>query len=165
MPLLSGGTYRTRNSTHGSFHCEQYSFIHSICCPVGVISMYDKTSCFTITQSFEGARSVLRVVQAVLTHLPYCCKYASEYWVSIGWGNGLSLIRRQAITQTNANLLPNGPLRTSFSEILIEIQIFSFKKMLLKMSSAIFSRNCPEEDVLNLANVSTALLPSGLSKC
>ena len=33
----------------------------------------------------------------------------------------------------------------NFSEILIEIQTFSFKKMHLKMSSAIFPPNCPGE--------------------
>ena len=50
--------------------------------------------------------------------------------------NGLSPGRRQAIIWTNAGILLIGPLRTNFSEILIGIQIFSFKKMHLKLSSA-----------------------------
>ena len=50
--------------------------------------------------------------------------------------NGLSPDRRQAIIWTNAGLLLIGPLGTNFIEILIEILIFSFKKMRLKMSSA-----------------------------
>ena len=50
--------------------------------------------------------------------------------------NGLSPGRRQAIIWTNAGVLLIGPLRTNFSEILIGIQTFSFKKMYLKMSSA-----------------------------
>ena len=54
----------------------------------------------------------------------------------IGSDNGLSPGRRQAITWTNAGLLLIGPLRTNFSEILIGIQTFSFRKMDLKMSSA-----------------------------
>ena len=37
---------------------------------------------------------------------------------------------------TNAGILLVEPLGTNFNEILIEIQIFSFKKMRLKMSSA-----------------------------
>ena len=37
--------------------------------------------------------------------------------------------QHQAITRTNANLLSNGPVGTNFSEIWIEILIFSFKKM------------------------------------
>ena len=40
----------------------------------------------------------------------------------------------QAIIWTNAGILLIGPLGTNFNEILIEIYLFSFKKMLLKMS-------------------------------
>ena len=54
----------------------------------------------------------------------------------IGSDNGLSPGRRQAIILTNAGILLIGPLGTNFSEILIEIQTFSFKKMRLKVSSA-----------------------------
>ena len=53
----------------------------------------------------------------------------------IGSDNGLSPGRRQAIIWTNAGILLIGPLGTNFNEILIGIQIFSFKKMHLKMSS------------------------------
>ena len=41
---------------------------------------------------------------------------------------------RQAIITTNAGILLIGPLGTNFSEILIEIYSFPFKKMHLKMS-------------------------------
>ena len=44
--------------------------------------------------------------------------------------------RRQAIIVTNAGILLIGNLRTNFSEILIEIRIFSFKKMGLNVSFA-----------------------------
>ena len=54
----------------------------------------------------------------------------------IGSDNGLSPDQRQAIIWTNAGLLLIGPLGTNFSEILIEILPFSFKKMRLKVSSA-----------------------------
>ena len=54
----------------------------------------------------------------------------------IGSDNGLSPGRRQAIIWTIAGILLIGPLGTNFSEILIGIQTFSFKKMNLKMSSA-----------------------------
>ena len=50
--------------------------------------------------------------------------------------NGLSPGRRQAIIGTNGGILLIGPLGTNFSEIVIGIQTFSFKKMYLKMSSA-----------------------------
>ena len=52
-----------------------------------------------------------------------------------GSDNGLSPGRRQAIIWTNAGILLIGPLGISFSEMLIEIYIFSFKKMHLKLSS------------------------------
>ena len=54
----------------------------------------------------------------------------------IGSDNGMSPERRQAIIWTNVGILLIGPLGTNFSEILIGIQTFSFKKMHLKMSSA-----------------------------
>ena len=49
--------------------------------------------------------------------------YVSVNWVSIGPGNGLSLVRHQAVTWTNADLLLIEPLGTNLnlSEILIEI--------------------------------------------
>ena len=50
--------------------------------------------------------------------------------------NGLSPGRRQAIIWNNAGILLIGTLGTNFSEILIEILTFSFKKMGLKVSSA-----------------------------
>ena len=54
-----------------------------------------------------------------------------------GSDNGLSPGRRQAIIWTNAGILLIGPLGTNFSEILVGIQTFSFRKMYLKMSSAL----------------------------
>ena len=42
-----------------------------------------------------------------------------ENWVGIGSGNSLSPVRRQAITETDAELLSIG---ANFSEIQIEIQ-------------------------------------------
>ena len=54
----------------------------------------------------------------------------------IGADNGLSPGRCQAIIWTNAGILLIGPLGTNFSEILISIETFSFKKKHLKISSA-----------------------------
>ena len=50
--------------------------------------------------------------------------------------NGLSPDWCQAIIWTIPGILPIGHVGTNFSEILIEIQTFSFKKMHLKMLSA-----------------------------
>ena len=68
----------------------------------------------------------------------------------IGSDNGLSPDRRQAIIWTNAGILLIEPLGTNFSEILIWIQIFSFKKMCLKMSSAKWRPFCLGLNVLRL---------------
>ena len=56
----------------------------------------------------------------------------------IGSGNGLPPVRQQAIIGTNAGILLIRPWGTNFSEILIEIYIFWFKKMHLKLSSGIW---------------------------
>ena len=66
----------------------------------------------------------------------------------IGSDNGSSPVRRQAIIWTNAGLLSIGPLRTTFSEILIEIHTLSFKKMYLKISSGKWRPFCLGLNVL-----------------
>ena len=53
----------------------------------------------------------------------------------IGSVNDLSPGRHQAIIWTSAGILSIVPLGTNFSETVIEIYIFSFKKMHFKMSS------------------------------
>ena len=47
----------------------------------------------------------------------------------IGSGNGLSVVRRQTMTWTNADLLLVAPLGTNVSEIGIENKNFSVNKM------------------------------------
>ena len=66
----------------------------------------------------------------------------------IGSDNGLSPGLHQAIIRTNAGILLTGPLGTNCSEILIEIQTFSLKKMYLKMSSGKFLAFCLRLHVL-----------------
>ena len=72
----------------------------------------------------------------VLTHWGWVTHICMSDLTSIGSDNGLSPGRRQAIIRTNAGILLIRPLGINFSEILIEIQIYSFKKMRLKVSSA-----------------------------
>ena len=71
----------------------------------------------------------------------------------IGSDNGLPPERRQAIIWTNAGLLLIRPLGTNFSEILIEILTFSFKKMRLKVSSAKRPPFCLGLNMLSLCYV------------
>ena len=68
-----------------------------------------------------------------LTHWCWVMHLCVCKLTSIGSDNGLSPGRRQAITSTNVRILLIGPLGINFSEILIEIHTFSFKKIHLKM--------------------------------
>ena len=72
----------------------------------------------------------------VLTHWGRMTHICVGKITIMGPDNGLSPGRRQAIIWTNAGTLLIGPSGTNFSEILIEIITFSFKKIRLKVSSA-----------------------------
>ena len=77
-------------------------------------------------------------------HVPHIC--ASVNWASIGPGNGLSPVRRQAITWTNTDLLSIGPLGTNYRGIGFRIQNCSFMKMHMKTSSSKLRPFCPGGD-------------------
>ena len=80
---------------------------------------------------------LLYIIVPVKQPLSHCVTHICVgKFTIIGSDNGLSPGWRQAIISTNAGILLIQPLGTNFSEILIGIQIFSFKKMHLKMSSA-----------------------------
>ena len=122
---------------------EKSSAIHSICASTMI-------SCFTIL-SVERHRldSIYHIYHTTNMYRIDCCSHVSHltHWgrvthicvgklTNIGSDNGLSPGRRQAIVWTNDGLLLFGPLGTNFSEILIEILTFSFKKRRLIVSSA-----------------------------
>ena len=67
----------------------------------------------------------------------------------IGSDNGLSSGRRQAMIWTNAGILLIEHLGTNFSQIIIKINTFSFKKMYLKMSSGKWRPFCFGLNVLS----------------
>ena len=70
-----------------------------------------------------------------LTHWGQVTHICTSKLTIIGSDSGLSPVRRQAITWSNADLLSIEPLWKNFSEIQMEIQNFSFMKMHWKMSS------------------------------
>ena len=74
----------------------------------------------------------------------------------IGSDNGLSPGRRQAIIWTNGGILLIEPLGTNFSETLIAIYTFPFKKIHLKMSSGKWRPSCLGLNVLKLIMVTTS---------
>ena len=73
---------------------------------------------------------------AGLTHWGRVTHVCISKLTIIGSDNGLSPRWRQAIIWTSAGILLIGLLGTTFSEILIKIQTFPFKKVHLKLSSA-----------------------------
>ena len=98
----------------------------------------------------ERRRYIYNVFVHQLTHWGRMTYICVRKQTNIGSDNGLSPGRRQAIIWTNAVILLIGTLGTNFSEILIEIRIFSFKKMGLKVSSAKWRPFCLGLNVLNL---------------
>ena len=70
-----------------------------------------------------------------LTHCSHVTHICISKLTIIGWDNGLSPGQLLAIIWTYAWILSIGPLGTNFSENLIKIQIFWFKKMHLKIAS------------------------------
>ena len=85
----------------------------------------------------------------VLIHWGWVTHICISKLTIVASGNDLAPSRRQAIIWTNAGILLIGPLGTNFSEILIEIHTFSFKKMHLKMSSGKWHPFCLGLNMLN----------------
>ena len=83
-----------------------------------------------------------------LTHWGRAMHICVSKFTIIASDNGLSPGRRQAIIWNNAGILSIGLLGTNFSEILIKILTFSFKKMRLKVSSANWRPFCLGLNVL-----------------
>ena len=97
-------------------------------------------------------RSMMHMVLLIvgeLTHWGRVTHICVGSLTTIVSDNGLSPGRRQAIIWTNPGILLIGPWGTNFSEILIGIQTFSFKKMHSKMSSAKLRPFCLGLNVLN----------------
>ena len=115
---------------------------------------------FFLENSFQNVNCKMSTICSgfnVLTHWGRVTHICVGKLTIIGSDNVLSPGRRQAIIWTNAGILLIEPLGTNFSEILIGIQIFSFKKMRLKMSSAKWRPFC-----LGLNVLKTIPKPSGV---
>ena len=102
--------------------------------------------------------TILRCVfQSSLSHWGRVTHICVGNLTIIGSDNGLSPSRRQAIIWTNAGILLIGSLGTNFSETLIGIQTFSYKKMHLKVPSAKWLPFCLGLNVLNQASLLAGL--------
>ena len=99
----------------------------------------DETDCWWYWMLFLRRPFITWLKRSILTHwgrVTHIYIYASFNMVIICSDNGLLPLWHQAIIWTNAKILIIGPLGTNFSEILIGVQTFSFKKLHLKRSSA-----------------------------
>ena len=92
------------------------------------------------------------ILDMALTHWDRVTHICVGKLTIIGSDNGLSPGRRQAIIWTNAGILLIEPLGTNFSEILIVIPTFPFKKIHLKMSSGKWQPSCLGLNVLKITN-------------
>ena len=91
-----------------------------------------KIWCFLCCYFEPAVENMVELLVTVLSHRG-CVKHIRISKLAIiGLDNVLSPDWRQAIIWTNAGILLIGPLGTNFSERLIEIHTFSFKKMHLK---------------------------------
>ena len=118
LPSCSSySTYFCVNLMSYSAHIYTYYATTSLCFSVVIIMLGIVWNCY------------------VLTHWGRVTHICVSKLTIIGSDNGLSPGRRHAIIWTNAGISLIGPLGTKFSEILIEIHTFSFKKIHLKMSS------------------------------
>ena len=84
----------------------------------------------------------------LLTHWGRLTHICVSKLTIIGSDNGLSPGRHQAIIWTNAGILLIWPLGKNFSEILINIHTFSFKKIHFQMSSGKWRQFCLGLNVL-----------------
>ena len=86
--------------------------------------------------TYVSVLQLIRLWRSTLTHWGRVTHICFSKLTTIGPDNGLAPGRRQAIIWTNAGILLIGNLRTNLSKIVIEIHIFSLKKMHLKVSSS-----------------------------
>ena len=116
---------------------------------------------------WKVGKNLISIYWGALTHWGRAKHICVGKLTIIGSDNGLPPGRRQAIIWSNAGILLIGPLGTNFSEILIGIQTFSFKKMHLKMSSVkgrLFSLGLNELIKYNTSNRCNTVFHNVISK-
>ena len=103
---------------------------------IGTRIYWQNLSLYTKIYGFPDSNNTHMSIAWSLSHWGRVMHICVSKRTIVGSDNGLSPEQRQAIIWTNVGLLLIGPLGTNFSEIVIEIITFSFKKMRLKVSSA-----------------------------
>ena len=108
---------------------------------------------------YEDVFYAIGLCSSCLTHWGWVMHMCISKLTIIGSDNGLLPGRLQAIIWTNAGILLLWPLETKFSETPIEINIFSFRKMHLKMLSGKWPTFCLSPNVLNVGSMTCYIGP------
>ena len=93
--------------------------------------VYD--ACFVMFSCDKLMANLNHIINSLRPSDAYMRQWSNQH---CGSDNGLSPGRRQAIVRTNTGILLIRPSGTNFSDFLVEILTFSFKKMRLKVLSA-----------------------------
>ena len=129
------------------------------------VSQVLHTECFHDTSVSHMNCQEQKLIQHDLTHWGRVTHICVSNLTIIGSDNGLSPGRQQAITWTNVGILFIGPLGTNFSEILIGIWTFSFRKIHLKMASAEWHPFCLSLNVLTTTHTHKSEKMGSTSAC
>ena len=143
--------------------CGWFHWFMDTNCFIDIKVFSNKHECQTITRPHHKASSKMTSLksQHTLTHWGRVTHICVSKLTIIGSDNGLAPGWHQTIIWTNYGILLIGPLGTNFSETLIGIQTFSFKKMHLKMLSVKWHPFCLGLNVLTynstpVSNVSSS---------
>ena len=120
---------------------------------LGSLAMYSNSHYFNLKIYLSYPMAVF----VALTHRGRVTHVCVGNLTIIGSDNGLSPGRRRAITWTNVGILLIGPLGTNFSEMLIEIHTFSFKKIHWKMAAILSRPQCVNSLRQNDTNIITII--------
>ena len=128
--------------------CHMVSSGHNVLTHWGLVMLYVSVNWTgVIVAPSNGLLSVwCQIINSLRGRVTHICISILSI---IGSDNGLSPGRRQTIIWTSAGILLIWPLGTNFSETLIKIHTFSFKKMHLERLSAKWRPFCIGLNVLN----------------
>ena len=107
----------------------QYPLFSFLCYYCSLIRLYTGQSLYHVESGALCLHAGFTTQFLLLTHWGRVTHICVNKLTIIGSDNGLSPGRHQAIIWTSAEILLIGPLGTNFSEILIRIQTFEFKKI------------------------------------
>ena len=130
------------------YHCEEIrlSYLHNGIANTNNISdlLVPVSLYWNSPLAWPFDRSQDCTISLILTHWGWVTHICVSQLITVVSDNGLSPYRRQAFIWINDGILLFGPVGRNFSEILIAIYTFPFKKMHLKMLSGKWRPSRPQ---------------------